>query len=247
MSGSETYKAQKVAVGWGLDERAGSVVFPAPAAVFSERSKALSNRAVQACPAVNDFERDLFQIYCPFNIRLRIQKNNENCDLHIVEDGTRVDEDLISKFVVLMHPKTWRQPDIPVIQIKVPYFFLSDQPCMLTQMPPFMDEAMMRWPGTLIAGRFPTDVWPRVLNWAFEWQATDEDLILKRGSPLCYLQFDTKNLNSRIDLFQLEQTPELIEYRDSIAMAPKYMSNTFSLFETAAERRPKKLLVRKKQ
>ena len=44
---------------------------------------------------------------------------------------------------------------------------------------------------------------------------------------------------------EIENTKELQEYRSGIASTPKFMSNTFSLFETALKRRPKKLLVKK--
>jgi hypothetical protein len=46
-------------------------------------------------------------------------------------------------------------------------------------------------------------------------------------------------------MFELEYTSELQEYRKGISATPKFMSNTFSLFETAYQRRPKKLLKRK--
>ena len=54
-----------------------------------------------------------------------------------------------------------------------------------------------------------------------------------------------KNLRSKIKMFEIEETEELIEYRKGISSTPKYMSNIFSLFETAEKRRPEKLLVRK--
>ena len=62
---------------------------------------------------------------------------------------------------------------------------------------------------------------------------------------MCYLYFESQNLRSKINMFEIEQTKELIEYRNGISSTPKYMSNIFSLFETAEKRRPKKLLVRK--
>ncbi len=241
----DSYKPKNVMVGWGLDLENSSIIFPAPKPISKYRNKAISNRSVQACPAVNQLEKDYFVIECPFNLRLRCIKNQTSYDLHVVQEGTRLDDDLIKAFVVLMNPATWREKNTPVIQIKIPYFFLADEPCFLTQTPPFMCDQSRLWPGIVVSGTFPTDLWPRIINWAFEWTDLKNDLILKRGQPLCYISFDTSHTLSKIDLVPLEVTPELIQYRKSISATPKFMSNTFSLFETALERRPKKLLKKK--
>ena len=242
---SSPYNAVKVDVGWYIDEPIGKFVFPAPESLFRERTKPLSNRAVQACPAVNELERDLFVIKNAFDIRLRCTKRDSSYDLHIVQEGTRIDDDLIPRFVFLMAPNFWRSPDKPVIQIKIPYFFISDEPCYMTQTAPHMSATSRGWPGLMISGRFPINVWPRIMNWAFEWHDLSEDLVLRRNEALCYLYFESANLRTKVNLFEVENTPELEEYRKGIAAAPKFVSNTFSLFETALQRRPKQLLKKK--
>tara|TARA_B100000963_G_scaffold351997_1_gene364500 strand:- start:958 stop:1698 length:741 start_codon:yes stop_codon:yes gene_type:complete len=242
---TEDFKPKKVDVGWYIEEPIGKFVFHKPEPLFRERLKPLSNRAVQACPAVNELERDLFVIKNAFDIRLRCKKRDNIYDLHIVEEGTRIDDDLIPRFVFLMAPKFWRAEDKPVIQIKIPYFFLADEPCYMTQTSPHMNSNARKWPGMLISGRFPINVWPRIMNWAFEWDDLSEDLILRRNDPLCYLYFETANLRTKANLFEIENTPELEEYRKGLAAVPKFVSNTFSLFETALERRPKQLLKKK--
>lgn len=241
----DEYKPKNVDVGWFVEQEEAKFVFPEPITLFKSRKKALSNRAVQACPAVNEYERDLFVIRNPFDIRLRCLKVEDRYDLHIVEKGTRIDEDLIPKFVFLMQPHIWRNSQRPVIQIKMPYFFLSDEPVYMTQLSPYMNDNIMDWPGLLIGGRFPINVWPRIMNWAFEWIDLETDLILRRGQPLCYLYFESNHLRAKINMFEIAQTNELKEYRKGISATPKYVSNIFSLFETALKRRPKSLLNRK--
>jgi hypothetical protein len=242
---AEKHRPKKVDVGWFIEEPQGKFVFPEPKKLFGYRKKPLSNRAVQSCPAVNELERELFVLQNPFDITLRCSKTEGNIELHVVEDGTRIDDDLISRFVFLMEPKLWRSPNIPVIQIKIPYFFLSDEPCYMTQIAPFMSNNMVQWPGILIGGHLPINIWPRILNWAFEWTNLENDLTLRRGDHLCYFKFDSENLRTSVNMFELEYTSELQEYRKGISATPKFMSNTFSLFETAYQRRPKKLLKRK--
>lgn len=237
----------RIKIGWHIEESNAKFVFFEPTPLFKQRSKPLSNRAVQACPAVNELERDYFVIKNPFDLRLRCIKKETSFDLHVVEEGTRIDDDLLPNFVFLMPPDQWRDRNKPVIQIKVPYFFLCDQPCYMTMLAPYMSPNSMKWPGIMIGGRFPIHVWPRVLNFAFEWCDLEEDLILRRGHDLSYLYFETENLRTSVQLVEMQNTPELQEYRNGISSTPKFMSNTFSLFETAESRRPKKLLVEKKR
>ncbi len=239
-------KPKKVKIGWHIEESQGKFVFFEPHSLFKQRRKPLSNRAVQACPAVNELERDYFVIKNPFDLRLRCSRNENSYDLHVVEEGTRIDDDLIPKFVFLIQPNLWRDKNNPVIQIKVPYFFICDEACYMTMIAPYMSFNSISWPGLMIGGRLPIHIWPRILNFAFEWHDLNTDLILRRGQDLCYLYFETENLRTQVDLVEIQNTPELREYRSGISSTPKYMSNTFSLFETALKRRPKKLIVEKK-
>lgn len=242
---ADDFKPKKVDVGWYIDEPQAKFVFFEPTPLTRRRQKPLSNRAVQACPAINELERDYFLIQNPFDIRLRCLKNGDKFDLHVVDEGTRIDFDLVSRFVYLMEPNLWRSPSRPVIQIKVPYFFVADEACYMTMLAPYMSKSMVDWPGTFVGGRLPISIWPRTLNWAFEWTNLDCDLKLRRGDDLCYLYFETTSLRSRVTLHEIDYTEELAEYRRGISSVPKYMSNTFSLFETALERRPKNLVKKK--
>ena len=137
------YEPKIIEVGWFVDESLGSFVFPNPSTLFSQRKKALSNWAVQACPAVNELERDLFVIKSPFDIRLRCKKVGDLYELHIVQQGIRIDDDLIPRFVFLMKRDLWRSPDCPILQIKIPYFFLADEPCYMTQSAPHMSRSIL--------------------------------------------------------------------------------------------------------
>ncbi len=241
----EDFEPRRIEVGWFVDEPQAKFVFPEPVPLYRQREKPLSTRAVQACPAINELERDYFVIKNPFDIRLRCVKESDRYDLHVVNDGTRLDFDLVSRFVHLMEPSLWRSAVAPVIQVKVPYFFLADEPCYMTMLAPYMSRCMVDWPGMFIGGRLPISIWPRTLNWAFEWTHLDKDLHLRRGHDLCYLYFESGAVRTKAALHEIEYTEELDEYRRGIASVPKYMSNTFSLFETALNRRPSQLMKKK--
>ena len=120
----------------------------------------------------------------------------------------------------------------------LPYVFIADEPVYLSQIAPFMHYRAEPWPGTLFGGRFPIDVWPRPLRWAFEWHDTRKELRLSRGEPLFYCQFETVPQDRPVQLIEAARTPELDAYLEHIAGVVNFVNQTFSLFKTAEERRP---------
>ena len=199
---------------------------------------------MQACPAVNTFENRIVEILAPFSLRLRcVPGVRGKLDFHIVDDGTRLDEDLIGHYVTCMPREFWRDPKSPVIQIALPHFFICDEVCYLNQMPAWASDRAARIPGRLISGRFPTHLWPRSLNLAFEWTSLDQDFAMKRGDPVCYLFFETCHPDRPISLVRAKLTPELVDYRKRIEDVAKFTSGTFNLAKEAETQRPATLLV----
>ena len=241
MSGKPSEKAP-VRIGWLVDAPRAGFLYSDPTPVKSGRTAPLSARAVQACPAINEFERRCFEVTFPFDLQLRYAFEDGNHELYSVPDGTRIDENLVAHHVFLMKPEDWRDPRYPVIQLRAPYVFIADERVYVNQFPPFMAKTPAGWPGVMTAGRFPIDIWPRALSWGFEWTDTSSDLILKRGDPWFYVFFETEHPDRRVKLVPAENTEELKEYRRGLADVVKHTSNTFSLFETAETRRPKTLL-----
>ena len=123
----------------------------------------------------------------------------------------------------------------------------------------------------IFGGRFPIDIWPRPLMWAFEWHDMPErELRFARGEPLFDCQFETVpqdrpvqhrgggahagirlalpgvlGLNDvRPGLLPSRRTrTEKPAYLEHISGVVNFVNQTFSLFRTAEERRPKTLLV----
>ena len=87
--------------------------------------------------------------------------------------------------------------------------FITDDEIFMTQLPPFLDYKHNLWPGVMTAGRFPIDVWPRILSWGFEWVDKKKDLIFKRGDPWFYVFFESHNPNDQIKLIMADNTEEL--------------------------------------
>lgn len=221
------------------------LAFTAPQRVLRNRMDALSDRAVQSCPAVNQFEYRLFEILSPFDIGLRCTALDDSASIHVVPSFTRLDEELIPHFITPMPPKFWRHPNRPVVQISIPFYFVCDEVCYLNQLPPYMADNFHNFPGLFISGRFPTHIWPRALNMAFEWHDINRDLVVRRGDPISYLMFETERPNAPINLIEAVETPELVEYRQNIEDLPKFTSNSFEFVPELQHIRPKTLLVGK--
>ena len=122
-----------IKIGWFIDDtHRAKFVFNEPFPVKKERSVPLSKRAVQACPAINFLERRYFQVNFPYDLRLKYEFENDNHNLYVVPEETRIDDDLIPKNVVLMPPKYWRNENYPTIQIMCPYVFVTDDEIFMT-------------------------------------------------------------------------------------------------------------------
>lgn len=237
--------ASPIKIGYLITSDRASLIYGEPTVLRRTRERALSIRAVQACPAVNDLEKRCLVIEMPYNLKLRCVESQGEYALEAISPGTRIDEDILRDHVMLMEPSFWRDPSKPVIQIKAPYLTVADEQAFVTQTAPFLDYKGDRWPGIVIAGRFRFDYWPRTLSWAFEWSDLSKDLILKKGEPWFYLLFEHENPDREIQFVKAEDTSELKAYREALTDVVKFVSNPFSLKERAVERRPKTLLKEK--
>ena len=83
--------------------------------------------------------------------------------------------------------------------------------------------------------------------WAFEWHEPERDIILKRGEPLFYCQFEAEGPDRPVQVVEAQKTPELQANMDKIGGVVNYVNQTFGLFKSAAAIRPKKLLTPKER
>ena len=69
--------SKPIQIGWVVDAPFGDFAFKAPYTLRKSRESALSSRAVQACPAVNELEKRLFAVDSAFDLYLTIEKKDE--------------------------------------------------------------------------------------------------------------------------------------------------------------------------
>jgi hypothetical protein len=236
-------------VGWIVDADQAGFIWDAPSRLRSETSPGPRHaKSVAGCPAVVDFEARHFVVPCPVTARLRMTIDKATGEAAVANadgDRSQIRTKALGEMIKRVPAKEWRHPSRPIIQIVTPYVFLSDDPVTISQTPPFGHFVRESWPGLMIGGRFPTDVWPRHLMWAFEWHDLDRELVLTRGEPWFYTMFETADPSRHVRLVEAERTAELKAYMSGLKGVTNYVNRTFSLFATARARRPRKLLVRK--
>lgn len=239
--------AGPVTVGWFLTSEKRAVLFDAPERVTMRQTNRKHAKSAARCPAVVQLESRYFMVKCPIDLQIGFQRTPEGKAVLVnrLSTASPIRAGKISEMVTLVNEAEWRYPDRPTIQLLLPYCFITDEMVYLTQTSPFMHYRKSPLPGTIFGGRFPINVWPRPLMWAFEWHEPDKDIILQRGEPLFYCQFESNDPSRPVQVVQAEVTPALQTYMEQIGGVVNYVNQTFGLFKAAEALRPHKLLVRK--
>jgi hypothetical protein len=239
---------KKIEVGWLLDSDKATFIWDAPRRLLPENVEKRHAKALYNCPAIIDHEGRLFEITCPIDLHLRFgvdEKTKQPVVSNPLGDMSSIRNKHLSQMLSVVSPKEWRYPNRPVVQVITPYVFVADDTVYLTQLPPFAHYRKESWPGVMIGGRFPLHIWPRTMMWAFEWHDTSRDLVVQRGEPWFYVRFEAEDPARQVRLVEAQMTPQLREYKQGLSSVTNYVSQTYSLFNTARQRRPKNLLVRK--
>ncbi len=240
-------KASPVMVGWFRTADKGAVMYDPPERVMFRQTNKAHAKSASRCPAVIQLESRYFMVKCPFDIHLGFGRDDKG-KAHLVNRngvGSTIRANKLGEVMTLVNETEWRYPDRPTVQMVLPYCFIADEMVYLTQLSAFAHYRKEQMPGTIFGGRFPISLWPRPLMWAFEWHEPEKDLVLKRGEPLFYCQFEAEGPDRAVQLVEAERTPQLAEYMEKIGGVVNYVNQTFGLFKAAEALRPAKLLTPK--
>jgi len=238
-----------VSVGWFLTQDKAAVLFAPPERLGTRQTNRAHAKSAARCPAVIQMESRYFVVPCPYDIHLGFTRDPKGKAQLVNRAGTAspIRASKLAEVVTLVSESEWRFPDRPTVQMVLPYCFIADEPVWLTQIGCFAHYRPNPLPGTLFGGRMPIHVWPRPLMWAFEWHDPARDILLRRGEPLFYVQFEATGPDRPIQLVEAERTPALAAYLESLSGVVNYVSQTFSLFQAAENLRPPKLLTPKRR
>lgn len=231
-------------VGWFLSDLKTGVIYNPPERVRGVERNKTHAKSASRCPAVINMESRYFMIRCPFDLHLEFLRDKDGKpalrNLNGQMSGIRANK--LGQKVHITAEHEWRHAGVPTIQVETPYVFIADEPVYMAQVPPFMHYLKDPWPGTLFGGRFPINVWPRPLMWAFEWHDTTRPLKINRGDPWFYANFETAPPDRPVVVSEVERTQELLDYMELISGAVNFVNQTFSLFAEAESRRPRTLV-----
>ncbi|MFT5066138.1 MAG: hypothetical protein ACJAXK_002966 [Yoonia sp.] len=233
-----------VTVGWFLNQKKAGIVYYPPERVRSAEMNKNHAKSASRCPAIINMESRYFVVRCPFDLNLEFIRDAEGRPAmrNLNGDKSGIRGNKLREKLHIAAEHEWRYPDVPTLQLQLPYVFIADEPVYMSQVAPFMHHAKTPLPGTIFGGRFPINVWPRPLMWAFEWHDTKKPLKINRGDPLFYVTFETTPQDRSVVCTEVELTKELDDYMELISGAVNYVNQTFSLFEAAEARRPATLL-----
>lgn len=233
-----------VTVGWFLAEEKGAVPFDPPERLTQRPPNKGHAKSAARCPAVVQMESRYFVVKCPYDLHVGFGRDDKGKP-HLVNragGASPVRGSKLAQVLTLVAEGEWRFPDRPTLQLSLPYCFIADETVYLTQLGTFAHYRRDPLPGTIFGGRFPINIWPRPIMWAFEWHEPERDLILRRGEPLFYLQFEAQGPDRPIQMIEAARTPELLAYMESLSGVVNYVNQTFALFRAAEDRRPARLL-----
>ena len=236
-------------VGWILDTDSAQLIWFEPKRVKTIKPERLHAKSLARCPAVLDNDSRLFEVLCPFDLEIgfRRDKDGKPTLVNLLGDQSPVRSSKLGQLITLVNESEWAHPERPVVQIITPYLVVTDEPVYVNQLPPFKHWRAKPLPGVMVSGRFPADIWPRHLMWAFEWYDIKQPISLRRGEPWWYLRFDHFDPSRPIRMIPAQMTEELREYMKGVRGVTNYVNQTYQLFQIAKERRPKILLQPKTQ
>ncbi len=243
-TGPQAAPSGPLTVGWCLTEPKTGIIYFPPERVRSVDLNRRHAKSASRCPAVISLEARYFVIRCPFDLNIGFFRDEKGKPglRNLAGEASTIRASKLGEKLHVTNEVEWRHPDVPTIQLALPYIFVADEPCYMSQVAPFMHYQRNPLPGTIFGGRFPINVWPRPLMWAFEWHDTTKPIVINRGDPLFYATFETTPQDRSIAMVETEITKEVAEYFDLISGAVNYVNQTFSLFEAAEARRPETLL-----
>ncbi|MFC7706459.1 hypothetical protein ACFQXB_20025 [Plastorhodobacter daqingensis] len=241
---AEDPRSGPVVVGWFRATEKGGVLFDPPERVTFRETNRSHAKSAARCPAVINLESRYFLIRCPFDLHIGFGRDASGKPVLINRAGAAspIRSNKLNEVLTLVSEAEWRYPGRPTIQLQLPYVFIADELVYMTQLDAFAHYRRQPLPGTIFGGRFPINLWPRPIMWAFEWHEPEKDLVLRRGDPLFYCQFEGQGPERPLQMIEAERTPELQAYMDHISGAVNYVNQTFSLFRAAEAARPARLL-----
>lgn len=228
-------------VGWFMYEDQGAFLFIPPRPSGEGAPPPPSRKAVRSCPAVRGLEARAFDILSPYNLDLAVERAGDRIAFYVSPNRTSVDPGQLGRVLTVNERNVWQAPDRPVVQVALPYCFVTDDEAELTQIAP-IGGARFGDGIAIVPGRFPIRSWIRPMSLAFEFQRLPGRLTLRREEPVCTLVFDGPTPAALPRLVRARKTEAVRAFMQGCVGVTARISDTPSAMARAAAARPPKLL-----
>jgi hypothetical protein len=233
--------SQPVRVGWFLDVDEATAMYADPIPIAHlQKKEQRSKKSPDFCPAVQNFNRNLFVLPAPYDLTLHCIDKGDSFEFKLDTSST-VLPGVLRNVMFVTPPPEWRSPNRPIIQLRCPYVFVSDDDVTVEQSAPWLHHLQPAWPGVIIAGAFEIRSWVRTLSWAFEWYDLSRPLVIRAGEPWSYVRLITAS-KAVVKLARIERTSKIADLQKQVTGITNYTSNAIELIDRVEARRPARLL-----
>ena len=144
-----------IQVGWFLIEDKASILYEPP---YRMRSQSQTKHAKSAsrCPAVLQLESRYFAVNCPFDFHLRFARDahGKPSIVNVLGEQSPVRANKLRELLTLVNENEWRTPQVPILQLQLPYCFIADEVVYITQLDAFGHYRKNPLPGTIFGDAF---------------------------------------------------------------------------------------------
>jgi hypothetical protein len=231
---------------WGLKEN--NQEYDTPSINYKTPNKFV--KAPNGCVSTQFMRNRMFEVYFPWSqVKIKLGRNKfaDEVDRFL---GYTMSANYFGvvkhhgpfKEIIMEEKEAWASPDIPVLQITMPIMLFTDDPEVWMDVIPSDRNTGKNLPISTIPGFMPIYSWSRGLSWAFEWtNLKQEECVLDEETVMFNLLF-----SKPVKIKYVEWNETFSKQWNQIVGSSNNRRNTNTLYTDALERRPKKLMPKKK-
>ena len=144
-------KSGPLTVGWFLTSDKGAVMYDPPERILFRQTNKAHAKSASRCPAVIQLESRYFMVKCPFDLHIGFRRDDKGKPVLVNRLGAAspVRGSKLGDLLTLVSEAEWRYPDRPTVQLMLPYTFIADEMCYITQLGTFAHYRKDPLPGTI--------------------------------------------------------------------------------------------------
>jgi len=231
---------------WGLKEN--EQTYNTPSINYKTPSKFV--KAPNGCVSTQFMRNRMYEVYFPWSqVKIKLGRNQFADEIDrfagytmsanyfgvVKHHGPFTD-------IIMEEKEAWGSQDKPVLQIAMPIMLFTDDPEVWMDVIPSDRNSGKNLPISTIPGFMPIYGWSRGLSWAFEWtDLNQEECVLDEETVMFNLLF-----SKPVKIKYVEWNETFSKQWNQIVGSSVNRRNTNTLYPNALERRPKKVLPRKK-